>query len=651
MSARFVSKDWFNVSCRHISYILSNSKQPPTYNNFLERMSFASRLEWDMFTAWQPLRDALECAKPRIAIQRPLPPSFLDLGPRILIVPLRSLTVRGNPTTYHLLMLPQLDVFHDLVSLSLLYHTADYTAIQQIFTTCPLLQYLRLEGLSFIAWSASRTVQYPLANFVSDVPQLKTLSITKPDLSFAQILDLLGTQRSLQKLELMSLRVRPRDQDNIQITIRHSFEAGILTYLRQHGSSLEHLHVSFLSWRDDATDYGQSSQSFGTDLIEICPHVLGWGAMLQSGGYCPILQSLASHHDMLTTLDLKSESFTSWKPYRTINSNSSGFHVDTYLCRAAHLLHLRLPSMCDLPESMNVYRDMDAKMHFIGSAGSALRGSLARRHPVWACRRLKTLALGFTDDFYQSEVHWRHSESWRYGCLVFGYLSRVFPDLEGLTINTDLSNLYLETGICLLARMRRLRKLDVGLGNNTWELVSSIELDWIKAINAGRDAGVAVQWQARYKNFDRLPWNTWEKKESEIIASRGGDKKAIEELRLEAPWEYLGMIADIGCLSRELQMEAWEGRHCWPRMASLRIRNAFRNAKAADRLVRELRPDIENLEYAQPCFLRRTWAGIRMLKVTLFGSYSEGKRAPLVKLKIGGKLEGKSSPVETDILE
>ncbi|KAG0361905.1 hypothetical protein BG005_007092, partial [Podila minutissima] len=107
-------------------------------------------------------------------------------------------------------------------------------------------------------------------------------------------------------------------------------------------------------------------------------------------------------------------------------------------------------------------------MHFIDSAGSAVRGSLARRHPIWACRRLKTLALGFTDDFYQSEVHWRHSESWRYGCLVFGYLSRVFPDLEELTINTDLSNLYLETGICLLARMRRLRKLDVGLGNNTW---------------------------------------------------------------------------------------------------------------------------------------------------------------------------------------
>ncbi|KAG0092396.1 hypothetical protein BGZ93_008348 [Podila epicladia] len=521
-SARFVSKGWFTVSCRYIGYTLSNSKKSPTYSNFLERVSFASRLEWNMFTAWQPLCDALEYAKPRTAIQRPLPRSFLDLGPRTLIVPLRSLTVRGNPTNYHLLMFPQLDVFQNLVSLSLLYHTAAYTAIQQIFNPCPLLQHLQLEGQSFITWSASPTVKYPLANYVSD--------------------------RSLQKLELMSLRVRPRDQDKIHITIRHSHEAGILTYLRQHGSSLEHLHVSFLSWSDDITDYGPSSQSFGTDLIEICPHVLGWGALLECNGYCRMLQSLASHHDMLTTLDL----------------------------RTPQLLHLRLPSMCDLPESMNVYRDMDDKMQFIGSAGGAVRGSRVRRHPVWACRRLKTLTVGFADDFYQSEIH---SKCWRYGCLVFEYLSRVCPDMEELTINTDLNNLYLETGICLLTRMRRHRKLDVRLGNDACELVSSIELNWIKATSAGRDAGVAVQWQARYKTFDRLPWNTWEKKEAEIIVSRGGGKKVIEELRLDAPWEYMGMLADIGCLSCELQMEAWEGRHCWPRMESLRIRNASRDAK------------------------------------------------------------------------
>lgn len=42
--------------------------------------------------------------------------------------------------------------------------------------------------------------------------------------------------------------------------------------------------------------------------------------------------------------------------------------------------------------------------------------------------------------------------------------------------------------------------------------------------------------------------------------------------------------------------------------------------------------------FTMTSFLGHAWAGIGMLKVALFGSYPEGKRAPLVKLKIGGKL-------------
>ncbi|KAG0335169.1 hypothetical protein BG000_007745 [Podila horticola] len=563
-----------------------------------------------MFIAWQPLRDALQYAKPRVASQRPLPPSFLNLGPRTLIVPLRSLTVNGNTTTYYLHMFPELDVFKDLVSLSIRYSKANYAAIRSIFKTCSSLQHLRLDGNSHITESISPTVAHPLARMDFVVPQLKTLIIVKPDLSFAQILDLLGTQHSLQELELQKLCVVHKNQGNIHVTIRHSLEAGILAYLREHGSSLQCLHVTIVQTDGDVTDYGPSSKYFRDDLIQACPHVLEWGALLDTNGYCSMIQPLTSHPNMVTTLHLQSgasQAFPRWQ--------RNTFDLDRYLCQAPLLLHLRVPKMVGLPESMFAFRDMDSTMHWIGNSATP-----ARRQPVWLCRGLKTLSIGFLEPYWETDKIWNYYDGSKQARVVFGYLSRVCPDMKELEIHLHLNNLFLETGLCLLTRMKQLRKLEVRLGKGTWELAPRIEIDWMNVESVGRDAGVGAEWQARRENPDQLPWNILEPEEGAIIESRGGTKIQRSELEFDSeqaryqgqpvrdglqvsdPWEYLGMFADVESVSRGLQIAAWEGRHCWPEMKTLTICNAWGKSNEAEVVIRKLRPDIESLEFQEPWY-------------------------------------------------
>ncbi|GJJ70923.1 hypothetical protein EMPS_03273 [Entomortierella parvispora] len=72
---------------------------------------------------------------------------------------------------------------------------------------------------------------------------------------------------------------------------------------------------------------------------------------------------------------------------------------------------------------------------------------------VWACRRLKSLSLALRKHMprYRGEkAKTRH---------VFAYISRFCPELEELHLDVHCPGLSLESGICLLTRLRHLRSL------------------------------------------------------------------------------------------------------------------------------------------------------------------------------------------------
>ncbi|KAG0229379.1 hypothetical protein BGX31_006211 [Mortierella sp. GBA43] len=77
-----------------------------------------------------------------------------------------------------------------------------------------------------------------------------------------------------------------------------------------------------------------------------------------------------------------------------------------------------------------------------------------RCRPIWACRGLQTLHLGF-----QSVVHGFHPTN--RARILFGYLSLVCPQLRDLSIRSHELDLGLEGGMAMLARLRWLEQLKI----------------------------------------------------------------------------------------------------------------------------------------------------------------------------------------------
>ncbi|KAF9584476.1 hypothetical protein BGW38_006326 [Lunasporangiospora selenospora] len=131
--------------------------------------------------------------------------------------------------------------------------------------------------------------------------------------------------------------------------------------------------------------------------------------------------------------------------------------VHEYLLKAKHLLefrglhvHFHLPMMDlegrltgasvtnDLQETIEVYYPRYAP----------------QRRTVWACRQLEVLSLTVDET-------WTHPNRARYMRTLFGYLVRVCPNLKQLHIRRRLVRLDYWSGLCLLTRLKHLRRLDV----------------------------------------------------------------------------------------------------------------------------------------------------------------------------------------------
>lgn len=95
------------------------------------------------------------------------------------------------------------------------------------------------------------------------------------------------------------------------------------------------------------------------------------------------------------------------------------------------------------------------------------------RKRIWACRGLKTLRIQIDsmDTDHASEENAR---------IMFGYLVRVCPDLQELSIRRRQLNLNLAGGMCLLTRMRKLERLMIW--TDTWTKFSKKDLEWMARV-------------------------------------------------------------------------------------------------------------------------------------------------------------------------
>ncbi|KAF9314186.1 hypothetical protein BG003_004418 [Podila horticola] len=623
--ARFVCKEWFDVSSQLFDFELSWTHTSTsttsthtntnvnvnthTFEDFLLRLCLANGLKWERFSDWGSLLTTILYAKPQSTTTLKVL-AARDLPSNPLRVPLRRLEINGSGSD-PLTTFPAMDAFKDLTSLSLMNCDTKYVALQLVFKSCPQLKRLRVvDGRGFLPWSHTSTA-VPRPSAVTSVsPQLKTLSIARPSFFIPQLLELLESQRSLQVLRLNDFGTRTGTEDATQGAVFQWLQSEILEYLRS--STVRDLHVSFPTLVNYFADMARkgTGETFEEGLAMACPNVPVWRVFADTSGRFPMLLNLCNHRNVVTTLDLKCQSGkTLWK------RRSSD--LDFFLCQARFLLHLRLPKMHGRPASMNLFRDMDISMAWIGnyltpsSSSSSSQALEAHNTSIWACRSLKTLSIGFSADERDDLPPWQYHDTFGYARVIFGYLSRVCPNLQELIMDIDINNLFMDTGLCLLTRMEQLRRLEITLGWCSWPVAQRIEIGWIKAANVAVDAGVGDEWQIRHANRLKQSWEIIHETELEIVCwrerrmqqwsradqTRRHSSEVKASLQVDDRWEQLGLFMDVKRVSFGLQRQGQAGHSCWPRMESFRIIDKHGDSTQAEEVIKRLRPEINSQDF------------------------------------------------------
>ncbi|KAF9341755.1 hypothetical protein BGZ91_002699 [Linnemannia elongata] len=259
---------------------------------------------------------------------------------------------------------------------------------------------------------------------------------------------------------------------------------------------------------------------------ELCPDANEWTFFTQDLSL-PLLKFLKEEvQNVVTTLELRNKDLHKFSPDPVLHR---------YLCASPHLLHLRAENTFYLVELLDIHGRMEMASSritsqggvatlagrgtgAIGTGGGGAFNSLMGPPGIWACKNLQTLHISFRSASNTGSPTYATTNSSSVTItskmssrIVFGYLSRVCPQLRDLRIRAA-ENFYwaawipfgprgtvttrqrlpltLDSGFCLLTRLRRLEFLSVGFisgsgtsstflsRNMVWGL-EPVDLDWM----------------------------------------------------------------------------------------------------------------------------------------------------------------------------
>ncbi|KAF9106376.1 hypothetical protein BGX29_009669 [Mortierella sp. GBA35] len=286
----------------------------------------------------------------------------------------------------------------------------------------------------------------------------------------------------------------------------------------------------------------------------------------------PMIRSLQKLPNVVTVLDLTFHFAGSGQLH------DEGLHA--YLCSSPHLLHLRAPNTPLYLQQLDLH-------HRWNDRHSTLSASAAKLSPpgIWACRRLKTLEFhlcAYTDSSATEQSHQAPLRS----RILFGYISRVCPDLRHLFIDTAAHtgskkpaehalSFLLKGGFCLLTQLTHLESLTVGAENRDI-VCRTVDLAWMTP------AGYGI----RRRRERRTELQSWEdqlaaEQREETLKSRMKKKEApgIAAATATGGNDLREALKDLGRLKevKDLLVEM-DGRECrcWPVLDKVAIYRANR---------------------------------------------------------------------------
>ncbi|CAO3569028.1 unnamed protein product [Mortierella alpina] len=278
-----------------------------------------------------------------------------------------------------------------------------------------------------------------------------------------------------------------------------------------------------------------------------------WGQELKPSIY----RDLCLHPNNITSLEILSNQWT------FAHATKDGLH--DFLCASPHLLHLKVPQMFFPLQRLDLHRVddvplMDRSLRFNFRYSPPPR-NLYIEPGVWACRRLKTLHMGFHrhgDVSIGALVHER---------ILFGYLSKVCPDLRDLQIRMSDIDVSLQGGLCLLSRLNSLQTLVIAI-SATHQKYKKTDLEWMADLPK---PGPRLR-------LRRLSWlenkavkGTRRPEDAITIGSESHSltlKEQTEE-HLKADLKRLGLMEDVDKVLED--MAAVKQFRCWPLLQGISV--------------------------------------------------------------------------------
>ncbi|KAF9097507.1 hypothetical protein BGX23_008585 [Mortierella sp. AD031] len=464
-----------------------------------------------------------------------------------------------------------------LTSLKLTLHrgyVSDFS-LTKILTLCPVLETFNASIYS----TSIITVQ--LEPFEQQEEQ-KALSLRS--------LVLQGFHLDMSRIKnLLTMTPRLRELKLIDMAMGWPYVwSPLLTYIQTLPLKLESTHFSYNNRATHSTE--------ADTIMSLIPQTSEWS--LWGLDVKPsLLQSLDTTPNVVTTLDLywskRPQSYHS--PCHGPDLSFSTNAIHQFLCDSPNLLHLRVVRTVFTLWNMDLFGrrtfgDLEAPTR--GCTSNYVNPDTAMARPstgrpgIWKCRNLRTLQFEINahrDCFaMNSPVHSR---------ILFGYLSRVCPNLEDLHITwpslceygrnqnsyTPRLSLQLEGGICLLARLRSLRRLKI----EEYYLCQGpdcqvYEMNWMSP--SGRDT-----WSRRKRQEVMAQWRHKEAEENRLEGARrkfGGVRRAepasnsTEDLAIAKELKNLGLLEDVRNMVKEMDSSSFV---CLPDLQRISFEYPFDN--------------------------------------------------------------------------
>ncbi|KAF9949280.1 hypothetical protein BGZ72_008932 [Mortierella alpina] len=299
-------------------------------------------------------------------------------------------------------------------------------------------------------------------------------------------------------------------------------------------------------------------------------------------------------HNRLTTLELLPSSGS---------GDIKGSFLQLILCFCPHLLHLRAPHVAyyhsdfdvnDLLTHAGHYRrtkeskPMLDNLDYIGNHLN--RPTVPRQKRIWVCRGLRTLhfaVAGISAD----------TASIPNALTMFGYLSRVCPNLEDLHIRKWLLSLSFMGGLCLLTRLRNLRRLKIS--TRSYRGLTPSNIEWIRRYPSTEE--VLKRPIAAYLAKHSIGAPTAEGPDADpigIFPDKVCDLHDCEEATLDPGQLDLRIVGRSEDLVQWMKERSRGQEPCWPVLDSFLIEYENENIQMNDRgkvvkFVKSVRPEVD----------------------------------------------------------